>query len=451
MSLQPRERHNANNDPKNSQNRRRHVATPSTLGSSNSHAIPSGYFSQPATAAAVVRSRTPSFTNFLPKSVSSSVGPVSLVGGTAVIYSSLLHHPSSTLNQLSFVLMMLLAVQYAIQPRLSKKYIHPNIQKQSVALVEEVVKTGFATAIFFSKPTSEVNFALKDWSISSSVACAGLPAMLYALQGVLQYISYQHLDPVTFNGLTQTKTLSAALCCWWIMNKAQSPLQMFALGILSISALVFQGYIKIELFWKKTATAMTTQHINTESNRGGSSVAAAPTRLKLRQRSKASTISPTSRSRKIDDWWWCGVAPCLGAAFLSGLAGALSQKGLQLTGIKGRDPFLYTMEISLFSAITLLVHMARSNVFSNLEWQKQRQYWNRKTLIPIVLKASSGVITALVHKYAGSVSKGFALMFGLVLSNMIQLTRKQENLQSYQVLGTVMIMLSTWLHFTNPP
>lgn len=93
--------------------------------------------------------------------------------------------------------------------------------------------------------------------------------------------------------------------------------------------------------------------------------------------------------------------------------------------------------------------MIRSNVFASIEWQKQRQYWTLQTLIPIVVKASGGVITALVHKYAGSVSKGFALMFGLVLSNMIQLSEKQDSLQTYQVVGTIMIMISTWLHFTH--
>ena len=92
---------------------------------------------------------------------SSCFGPVSLVGGTAAIYTSLLQHPSSTLTQLSFVFMMLLAIQYAVQPRLSKKYISPKINKQSVALVEEVVKTGMAAAIFFAKPRIEVQNALK--------------------------------------------------------------------------------------------------------------------------------------------------------------------------------------------------------------------------------------------------------------------------------------------------
>ena len=259
--------------------------------------------------------------------------------------------------------------------------------------------------------------------------------MLYAIQGVLQYVSYQHLDSVTFNGLTQTKTLSAALCCWLIIGKQQSPIQMVALTILFGSALVFQGYI--QPFVSRLFSSEKQEPID-----------------------KQTTTPSSTNTTKNDDWVVRGVIPCLGAAFLSGLAGALSQKGLQLTGIRGRDPFLYTIEISFFSAVTLLINMIRTssssssssdNSFSKLEWEKQRTYWNWKTLIPIIVKATGGVITALVHKYAGSVSKGFALMFGLVLSNMIQLSTKQESLQPYQVVGTIMIMLSTWLHFTHPP
>eukprot|EP00536_Pseudo-nitzschia_multiseries_P006038 jgi/Psemu1/286201/fgenesh1_pg.124_\ len=387
------------------------------------------------------------FAPFRSNSLVSSLGPASLVGGTAAIYTSLLHHPSSTLNNLSFVLMMLLAVQYAVQPRLSRKYISPKVKKQSVALVEEVVKTSLAAAVFFSKPSAEIHGALKDWTLSSSLACAGLPAVLYALQGVLQYVSYQHLDSVTFNGLTQTKTLSAAFCCWLIMGKPQSLLQMVALGILFGATLVFQGYIQIGTLGKKSDKQTirsddkrTDASATEQSNSEGSATVSKTT---------GSETTETSEPRKIDDWWWRGVTPCLGAAFLSGLAGALSQKGLQFTGIRGRDPFLYTMEVSFFSAMTLLISMLRSNAL-DLDWKKQRAYWNWKTLIPIFMKAFSGVLTALVHKYAGSVSKGFALMFGLVLSNMIQLRAKQEPLQSYQVIGTFMIMLSTWLHFTNP-
>ncbi|KAG7342369.1 nucleotide-sugar transporter [Nitzschia inconspicua] len=354
--------------------------------------------------------------SLIPKSFTSSLGPISLMGGTAAIYTSLLQHPSSSLTQFSFVFMMLLAIQYALQPRLSRRYISPKIDKQSVAFMEEIVKTGMAAAIFIAKPATEVQNTLKDWTLSSSLAVAGLPAMLYAIQGVLQYVSYQHLDSVTFNGLTQTKTLSAAFCCWLIMGKQQSPVQMVALGILFGSALVFQGYIRT--CGKKPEQSTTTADPKTTKGQ--------------------------------DDWLWRGIFPCLAAAFLSGLAGALSQKGLQMTGIQGRDPFLYTVEISFYSAVSLLLNMMLSSKrLSKLEWHKQSTYWNWKTLIPIIVKAAGGVVTALVHKYAGSVSKGFALMFGLVLSNMIQLTTKQESLQPYQVWGTLMIMSSTWLFFTH--
>ena len=254
--------------------------------------------------------------------------------------------------------------------------------------------------------------------------------MLYALQGVLQYVSHQHLDPVTFNGLTQTKTLSAALCCWIILRTPQSPLQIVALAVLFGSALVFQGYYR---FGSGFSFGLKSSDVTVANGNS--------TKPPQQQQ-------PSNRS---EDWIWRGVIPCLGAAFVSGLAGALSQKGLQLTGTAGRDPFLYTIEISFYSAITLLVSRMRSSSNLRMDLAKERSQWTYKTLIPIIVKAAGGVITALVHKYAGSVAKGFALMFGLVLSGTIQMSLAQESLQPHQVVGTLMIMLATWMHFTHPP
>lgn len=90
-----------------------------------------------------------------------ALGPISLAGGTAVVYTSLLHHPSSTLTDISFFLMILLAAQYALQPRLSRKYIPAQLNKQSVALVEELVKTGMAAAVFVAKPKDMIRNSLQ--------------------------------------------------------------------------------------------------------------------------------------------------------------------------------------------------------------------------------------------------------------------------------------------------
>ena len=73
-----------------------------------------------------------------------------------------------------------------------------------------------------------------------------------------------------------------------------------------------------------------------------------------------------------------------------------------------------------------------------------------ETFIPIIVKAAGGVLTALVHKHSGSVMKGFALVLGLVFSGVFQTTLDGKDLTLSQVVGTAIVLLSSWLHFTNP-
>jgi UDP-sugar transporter A1/2/3 len=77
--------------------------------------------------------------------------------------------------------------------------------------------------------------------------------------------------------------------------------------------------------------------------------------------------------------------------------------------------------------------------------------WTPSTLVPIVLKAFGGLLTAFVHKHAGSVTKGFALILGLVLTGVIQAILDKKMLSRDQMVGTGLVLLSSWLHFTNPP
>jgi UDP-sugar transporter A1/2/3 len=330
------------------------------------------------------------------------------------------------------VYMVLLALQYTLQPRLSKRYISPKTNKQAVALAEETVKTAIAVAMFTSTvATSTIQQELSTWNLQSSLAIAGLPAVLYAIQGVWQYTAHQFIDPVTFNGLSQTKTLWAAACCYLILGQSQSVPQMGALILLFVSALLFQGMFT-------TSTTST---------------------------SATSTISPKFPTRS-KEWFIKGVFPCLGATICSGLAGALSQRGLQLTGGHGRNAYLYTMEVSVFSALSLLVSLLLSSSSSRgpitttttnttrepKKWSNLLvvEGWTRATWIPIIWKAAGGVLTALVHQSSGSVAKGFALMFGLVLSGVLQSFIQEEEILPHQVAGTLFVMLSGWVHFTNP-
>mmetsp|Transcript_10197 Transcript_10197/g.18637 ORF Transcript_10197/g.18637 Transcript_10197/m.18637 type:complete len:357 (-) Transcript_10197:208-1278(-) len=350
-------------------------------------------------------------------------------------------------------------------PRLSKRYIHPSTNKRSVALVEEVVKmslgmggwilTSYVAAsnsnndlftdadntllssnLPVSTTASVLAQQLQYWSPLSTLLAAGLPSALYALQGTLTYTAYQNLDAVTFNGLTQLKVLSTALCCYIVLGKRQSSMQLLSLALLMASTVVFQGS------WKDWL----------ERSRS--------TKIERAEHNKHAARNDGNRRLLL------GVLPCLAATLLSGLAGAFSQKSLQTqVGMMHRNAYFYTVEISFLSAVCLVMSMG-------VEWARDRgirtattagaddlkggsrnsffQHWTYTTLLPITTKATAGLLTALVHRHLGSVIKGFALVLGLVFSALLQFFLEGVDLTGGQVMGTALVLLSSWLHFTNP-
>mmetsp|Transcript_21967 Transcript_21967/g.34449 ORF Transcript_21967/g.34449 Transcript_21967/m.34449 type:complete len:459 (+) Transcript_21967:151-1527(+) len=384
---------------------------------------------------------------------SRAIAPIAIIGGTFSVYSSAIQLSAASNNihsaqftPASILYLLLLALNYAIMPRLSKRYIHPNANKRSVALVEEVVKmslglggwvlTGYAStknikatsATSFSTTMSVLQEQLQHWSPLSTLIAAGLPSALYALQGTLTYTAYQNLDSVTYNGLTQLKVLSSALCCYVILNKRQSVLQMASLGLLMLSSVVFQGS------WKDW----------------------------IRKQTSSDNHSSNIKNRRV---LLMGVLPCLTATLLSGLAGAFSQRSLQtqVGGQMHRDAYFYTVEISFLSAVCLVISMAAET------WQGRRtvacanvkelddkcdtkkdsffQHWTYATLLPITTRATAGLLTALVHRHLGSVVKGFALVLGLVFSALLQFVLEGIDLSVGQLVGTVLVLFSSWLHF----
>jgi UDP-sugar transporter A1/2/3 len=447
------------------------------------------------------------------KTHSNTVAPLAIIGGTYTVYSSALHHSNNIhLTPQSLLYLLLLAFNYAIMPRLSKKYIHPQTNKQSVALVEELVKMGLGLGgwivtaychaanksllvdhhqlvshedannnIMKSSSSSSImqslssnivptvallSDQLRNYSVRSTLLAAGIPSALYALQGMLTYISYLNLDAVTYNGLTQLKVLSSALCCYIILGQRQSFVQIFSLGILMISTIVFQGSWN-DWFGNDDKKKNLIDDVAGETTGGGNK-------------------KPKSNGRVYDynRRLVLGVLPCIGATLLSGLAGAFSQRSLQTNQADGighdgkvmhRDAYFYTIEISFLSALCLAFSMAMECVKHGITAKRPRrandnyknisdndnfctsttthffQHWTFATLLPISARASAGLLTALVHRHLGSVIKGFALVLGLVFSALLQFVIEGDPLKGEQMVGTVLVLLGSWLHFTNGP
>ena len=373
------------------------------------------------------------------------------------MYSSALNNASSLqFTPVSFVYLLLLALNYAVMPRLSKRYIHPQVTKRSVALAEEVVKMsigiggwiitnwetvcnsnhdqsclvdyGMSSTTAIKLTYNTLSNQLSQWSPQSTLIAAGIPSLLYAIQGTLTYHAYQHLDSVTCNGLMQFKVLTSALGCYIVMGKTLSGMQLATLVRLMISTVVFQGSWKelLGMVWSTRQPKDKSCHTN---------------------------------NRSASNHFWLGVLPCLGATFLSGLAGAFSQKSLQMAvgSMMHRDAYFYTVEISFLSAVCLAVSICFQSWKERLSNKKQIEtdrsffnHWDYKTLLPIITKATAGVLTALVHCHLGSVIKGFALVLGLVFSALLQFALDGKDLTIEQNIGTALVLLSSWLHFTSP-
>jgi len=73
-------------------------------------------------------------------------------------------------------------------------------------------------------------------------------------------------------------------------------------------------------------------------------------------------------------------------------------------------------------------------------------------LIPIVTNAVGGIIVGLVTKTAGTVRKGFALIFGMLVTGLVQSGMEEGagGISKEQIVGGALAAVSLWMHATNP-
>ena len=146
-----------------------------------------------------------------------------------------------------------------------------------------------------------------------------------------------------------------------------------------------------------------------------------------------------------------GVAPILLASFISGLAGALAQKNLQTSSGDakgGRNAYLFNMEMCSASALILAVSLLFTADGSRIRAAGFFDGWTPQTWIPIVTNALGGIIVGLVTKHAGAVRKGFALIFGILISGLWEV--QTVGITKEQIVGGALAALSLWMHTAYP-
>ncbi|CAE7209576.1 ROCK1 [Symbiodinium natans] len=311
-------------------------------------------------------------------------------------------------NHSSFLFLVLLAAQFGLQPLLTKQLLPRGHVPQVFLLSSNFSKILISLLILlFGNTRDEVADIARSWSLRESVLKAGLPAIMFSMQGWLLQVGQAHIDSLSFNLLNQTKTLSAALMCYLLLGKRQSRVQCFALVLLFVSALL-----------------LGTKGFSSKSSRDTAGADAG-------------------------DAFFFGVLPVVTAALSSGLTAAMTQRTLK--GAQGRNSWLYSMELSMWGSACLLAGVCFSSDARGRLVQGPYQGWSALSVLPVMTQAVGGILVGLVTKYSDSVKKGFALVSGIVLTTLAQAVLEDAPLTSGHLIAAVLVAISTVLHAEFPP
>lgn len=219
---------------------------------------------------------------------------------------------------------------------------------------------------------------LASWTLKGSLATAAFPAAVYAVQNCLSQVAYVNLDSLTFNLLNQTKTLFAALCLYLVMGKKQSPQQLVALSLLLVAALI----------------------LNASGEGGGISASASSGAAAAGDDGAATggSLEEAVAASAAYTRFWLGVVPVVGAALLSGLAGAWTQRTLQRSG---RNASQLSLELAVYGVGTLLLtsgYWYGGPDGLGKEWRRDFfRGWTPWTWLPVLSQAAGGMLVGQVY------------------------------------------------------
>ncbi|KAJ8571180.1 hypothetical protein ON010_g5652 [Phytophthora cinnamomi] len=242
------------------------------------------------------------------------------------------------------------------------------------------------------------------------MATTVLPALIYVLQNLLNHAAVVALDGVTFNVLNQTKIIWTALLVYLLLGTRQSPLQIVALGLLCVAAVL-----------------MTTS----AADKG------------------------QEEARATDAAVFTGMYQALLGAVLSALAGSIIQRALQR---ENRNQYMVTVELSFLGEVTLMalavVQGGLMPATGRTEGDSQDSMWEGwsvMTIAALVCQALGGVLVGFVIRDCGNVEKSFAVVGGMGLTALLETHFNGKPFGHYALVAMALVAISTAMYTLNPP
>ncbi|TYZ62424.1 hypothetical protein PybrP1_008666 [[Pythium] brassicae (nom. inval.)] len=327
-------------------------------------------------------------------------------------------------------LLGVLSVQIGFQPLLMGWYAKEATNVSLRVGVIEAMKLCMALLPLLAR--GELCPEIKKWSFHTAMQTTAAPALIYVLQNYLNQSAVVVLDGVTFNILNQTKIIWTAVLVYFMLQRYQSRQQIVALTILCAAAVL-----------------MTTSSAS-------SSTSALPQ-------------EPDDKSRGLSDAaFFTGAYQALIAAILSALAGTIIQRALQS---QKRNAYVVTVELSVLGELTILLWsltsgvglVSKPNASADVHGLAPHNSsghdssvgiwdgWTLLTCFALLCQATGGVVVGFVIKYCGNVEKSFAVVFGMIITALLENRYNGKPFGERGLVAIAMVAFSTVLYTMYPP
>ena len=280
----------------------------------------------------------------------------------------------------------------------------------TLVLNQELLKMLFCLALFAHErkvASAEAYVAALTGILNErSVLKLAVPAGLFTLQNFLLFVSLEHLDVMTFQVLSQTKLLSAALFTVWLLDRRISNWQWVSLVVLAGGVLLAQY-----------DTTGSRKHTPPNPGTGN-----APSFI-------------------------LGAISCVLSGLSSSFAGVYFEKVVKTTppslAVRNIQLGVFAIPMAIFSCLVLDVRRGGFHY-----WQGYSPF----ILALVTVHAAGGLLVAVVVKYADNILKGFATALAIVVSGVFASLFWSYSPTKAFLVGCSLVMASIVLYqYTEPP
>jgi len=291
---------------------------------------------------------------------------------------------------------MVLVLRYSM---VTTTYIKP-----TAVLMGEVVKlcTSLIGMAIIGFTTGNPSASIKGDIIAAfephSLMLMSIPAILYLVQNNLLFFAMANVDAGLYQVTYQLKTLTTAGCSVVMLNKAFTQKQWIALLVLSIGVSICQY-----------------------------------------KPSESSQVAPGED--KVS-----GMLALIAACFTSSIAGVYTEKMLKQSTV---SLWSRNVQLAFWSILTGGVALFMSGDGTKIIEGGLFQGYTPVVWLVVLLQGATGILVALVMKYADNIVKNFSVAMATVIATIASIPLFGTWPTTFFVIGMSLVFVSMWIYATN--